>query len=443
MAHSQKSIRDHARQHHHPHVNNEAIAQQLEDLIKPQVYKQLAYCRSLGLRERILGLPLMVAALLTLLWRQVPSARELNRLLAREDLLWQKKVKVSQQALSQRLLQFPAHLFEKVLKDLLPELEKRWQQRQNRPLPPSVQQARKHFQQVWIVDASTLEALFRKLKSLEEAHLGQLGGKICAVINLETRFPVETWLEAYPSFHETRFGSRLLNRIPPSTLLILDRGFWDFSLFEAMMQQCQSAFITRLKAGAKYEVTRRLSHTYNHRDQLIRLGSGSKGTPILDVRLVEIRHGNSWYCYVTSVVDPITLSPFAIADLYARRWRIEECFFVLKRLLGLSYLWTGSLNGIELQLWATWLFYVVLIDLADAVAQELSLPFERISVEMVFRGLYHFGQAYAQGEASDPVAYLAAPENRDLGVVKAVRRKRLKQPPVDLSPFPQTQPLTS
>lgn len=443
MAHSQKSIRDHARQHHHPHVNNEAIAQQLEALIKPQVYKQLAYYRSLGHRERILSLPLMVAALLTLLWRQVPSARELNRLLAREDLLWQKKIKVSQQALSQRLLKFPAHLFEKVLLDLLPELEKRWRQRSNRPLPVSVQQARKHFQQVWIVDASTLEALFRKLKSLKEARLGQLGGKICAVINLETRFPVKTWLESYPSIHETRFGSRLLDLLPPSTLLILDRGFWDFSLFEAIMQQRQSAFITRLKAGAKYEVTRGLSRTYHHRDQLIRLGSGSKGTPILDLRLVEIRHGNSWYRYVTSVVDPNSLPPMVVADLYAHRWRIEECFFVLKRLLGLSYLWTGSLNGIELQLWATWLFYVVLIDLADAVAQELSLPFERISVEMVFRGLYHFGQASAQGEASDPVAYLAAPENRDLGVVKAVRRKRLKRPPVDLSPFPQTQPLTS
>jgi hypothetical protein len=51
----------------------------------------------------------------------------------------------------------------------------------------------------------------------------------------------------------------------------------------------------------------------------------------------------------------------------------------VKRLLGLSYLWTGSINGVKLQVWATWLFYAVLIDLADAVADELSLPFDRIS----------------------------------------------------------------
>ena len=141
-------------------------------------------------------------------------------------------------------------------------------------------------------------------------------------------------------------------------------------------------------------------------------------------------------------IDPEILPPYVVADLYARRWRIEEIFNTLKRLLGLSYLWTGSINGIQLQLWATWLFYVVLIDLADEVADELALPTERISVEMVFRGLYHFAIAYNQGKATDPVAYLTAPENRDLGVVKALRPRRQK-PPLDLSPFPRMKGLTS
>jgi len=128
--------------------------------------------------------------------------------------------------------------------------------------------------------------------------------------------------------------------------------------------------------------------------------------------------------------------------LYARRWRIEETFLTLKRLLGLSYLWTGSGNGIQLQLWTTWLFYVVLIDLADEVASELAIPFEDISVEMVFRGLYHFAVAYEQGKATDPVTYLTARENQDLGVVKAPRTRR-KKPPLDFSPFLQPENLTN
>lgn len=71
----------------------------------------------------------------------------------------------------------------------------------------------------------------------------------------------------------------------------------------------------------------------------------------------------------------------------------------------------------------------MLVDLCDAVAEELMLPFDRISLEMVFRGLYHFTQAYARGEATDPVKYFAAPENRDLGVVKRLRKKRLQALP--------------
>ena len=86
--------------------------------------------------ERILTLPLMIALVMTILWRQVPSVRELTRMLAREDLLWCRAVNVSQQALSERFLVFPAELFERVYKALLPELKERWEQRERRPIPP-------------------------------------------------------------------------------------------------------------------------------------------------------------------------------------------------------------------------------------------------------------------------------------------------------------------
>lgn len=434
MAHSQKSIRDHARNRSYPNIDNQAISQQIEELVKPCVYNQLAYYRSLGMRERILSLPLMLAAVLTLVWRQVPSVRELNRMLAREDLLWAKVTKVSQQALSQRLLTFPADLFERVLTELLVTLNQRWSQREKRPLPKSLAHASQHFERLWIVDASTLEALFRKLKSLEDSNLGALGGRICAVVDLKTRYPVQTWFNEKPYAHESNFAPDLLKLVTPKTLLLLDRGFWNYQLFEQLIE-LQSDFITRLKTNAKYKSLSILSQSSHHRDTLIRLGTGYQGNPILDLRLVEIRHGNNWYRYLTSVLEPNVLPPFVVGDLYSRRWRIEESFLLLKRLLGLSYLWTGSINGIKLQIWATWLFYAVLIDVCDEIADELTLPFDSISVEMVFRGIYHFTQALNQGSATDIVAYLTASENRDLGIVKSSRPKRAK-PTIDLSPSP-------
>jgi hypothetical protein len=149
--------------------------------------------------------------------------------------------------------------------------------------------------------------------------------------------------------------------------------------------------------------------------------------------LIEVQWGTVWYRYVTSVVDTTTLPPEFVADLYRRRWRIEEAFLIVKRLLNLAYLWTGSQIGILLQVWSTWLFYAVLIDLGDQVAEALNKPFDTISLEMVFRGLYHFSQAYKRGEATDPVKYFAAPENKDLGIVKRQRGKRQGKPqPPDL-----------
>ncbi|MEO1148905.1 MAG: IS4 family transposase, partial [Cyanobacteria bacterium J06638_22] len=89
---------------------------------------------------------LMVAAVVTLLWSQVPSVGELTRMLNRQDLLWAKAVKVRQQSLSERFLSFPAELFERVLEALVPQLQQRFEAR-TRPLSPSLQHGLQHFEQ--------------------------------------------------------------------------------------------------------------------------------------------------------------------------------------------------------------------------------------------------------------------------------------------------------
>ena len=128
---------DHVRRTNRPSPDNAVITERLKSLVTPAVFGPLAYYRSLGLRDRLLGLPVMVAALLLLLWRQVPSVCELARVLGREDLFWTPKVTVSQQALSQRFLVFPAAVMQRVLLDLLPTLRERWAAR-HRPLPEAV-----------------------------------------------------------------------------------------------------------------------------------------------------------------------------------------------------------------------------------------------------------------------------------------------------------------
>jgi hypothetical protein len=52
-------------------------------------------------------------------------------------------------------------------------LQERWQARPKRPVPVAIKVAQRTFQHIWIVDGSTLEALFRKLDSLQEVSSGQ------------------------------------------------------------------------------------------------------------------------------------------------------------------------------------------------------------------------------------------------------------------------------
>jgi hypothetical protein len=75
MGASGKTNRDHAKKTHRPMVEEEVITSQLEALLTPTITSQENYYRQLGLRARILNLPLMVAAVLTLLW---PEEKELQ-----------------------------------------------------------------------------------------------------------------------------------------------------------------------------------------------------------------------------------------------------------------------------------------------------------------------------------------------------------------------------
>lgn len=73
----------------------------------------------------------------------------------------------------------------------------------------------------------------------------------------------------------------------------------------------------------------------------------------------------------------------------------------------------------------------------DAVADEISLPFDRISLEMIYRGLYYFHAASCRGETHDPVEYFSNPDiQKCLGIVKRQRKPKQK---LIIAPFPDKQ----
>lgn len=82
----------------------EQIEQQLFSWVSPGSFKPLRDVETQQkLRERLLTLPVMMAVVVSLVYRRIPSLSEVLRVLEIEGLLWVEPLKVTKLALSKRL----------------------------------------------------------------------------------------------------------------------------------------------------------------------------------------------------------------------------------------------------------------------------------------------------------------------------------------------------
>lgn len=398
----------------------EDIENELKRMLTPRLFAPLREGARIGkvLRDRVLTLPAMSAIVVSLVWRQISSLSEMLRILAQEGALWLEPTKVSKQALSKRMAKMPAELFASVLDEVIKQ----------KPAPPEElagagewNRVRKHFGAVYLADGSTLEALRKKLDSLKEKAGPVLGGKMMMIVDAFTRAPVQVSYNADPNTNDKEFIDEVIKALPVGGLLVIDLGFFSFGSFDQLSDEGKF-FITRLREKTAYRVIEELSSGAYYKDEIIELGQYRSNPCKHRVRHVAVLWNSTWYHYLTNVLSGEALSARQVCELYRRRWRIEEAFLLTKRLLGLSYLWVGASNGVAIQIYATWIFYAVLINLCVDVAQALGEPVERISVEMVFRSLYHFSRAQQLGK--DPVLIEFLVEHAQLlGLVKMLRKR--------------------
>ncbi|MCA9325459.1 IS4 family transposase, partial [Candidatus Saccharibacteria bacterium] len=60
----------------------------ISEIVHPATLAQVGHFQALGLRARVLTLPVMMALVLSLLWQQTGSVNELVRLIHQECILW-------------------------------------------------------------------------------------------------------------------------------------------------------------------------------------------------------------------------------------------------------------------------------------------------------------------------------------------------------------------
>jgi hypothetical protein len=414
----------------------EAIKNQLLDIVHPATLAQVGLFQSLGLRVRTLTLPVMVAMVISLIWRQMGSVSELGRVVNREAVLWVPRMKVSMQAINERLRVIPSQLFMNVLMEVLPVFRGRWEARK-RPLPEAMAWVREHYSQILICDGSTLDALIRKTGLLIEEAKHPLAGRMIGLLDGLSRLPIWIGYTDDETAQDQRFWDDILERVAAGALLIFDLGYTNYERF-AQMTRDGITFVTRAKSNMASELAYAIERTAAVHDLVVWMGDPGTDT-YQQVRLVKVLYQGKWYAYLSNELDPNRLPAHFLVAVYRQRWRIEDAFLTTKSLLGLSYFFCGADNAISLQVWATWLLYAVLVDLTDMVAEALAKPFADISMEMVYRALPFYVRAAHRRETDDLLVFLVA-DHKLFGLVKRKRptpsSKMRLQPPLtdDLIP---------
>ena len=325
VRHTRAIQRDHTK-HASSAPSAEEIQERLTEIVHPATLEQVNYFHGLGLRERSLGLAVMVAFVLEMIWRQISGVNEMVRLIQTEAMLWASPRKVSQQALSQRLTSLPSHLFLNILLSILPLMQKRWAER-TRPLPPEIVWAQERYSEVQAVDGSTLDALIRKIGLLKDLPQNPLAGRMTGLLNLCSRLPSQIWYESDSKAHDQRFWPQILAVLKANSLLIFDMGYINFEIF-TQLTLTQVKFIARAKSNLVYAFERTLIKTATVRDSLVWIGPEESRQL---VRLVEVCYRGTWYRYLSNELDAERLPAAYLVALYWQRWRIEDAYSIVKR----------------------------------------------------------------------------------------------------------------
>jgi IS4 transposase len=161
--------------------------------------------------------------------------------------------------------------------------------------------------------------------------------------------------------HDRKAWRKALGKARKGVLYLIDRGYCCSKLWWEV-NEAWSFFITPLKSGMGYEHKRWLNPRRQRgrvRDELVLFPGMDRGEEFVILRVVHVlQDDGSWWSYVTNLIDE-GLSPSDIADLYRLRWRVELFFRHLKHTLNMGHWFSESEAGVQAQLYAALMGYLL------------------------------------------------------------------------------------
>jgi hypothetical protein len=386
-------------------------------------------------RPPVLEAFLLWSGLLVCVLRGFSSQRSLWRLLTSRGLWNRPPLRLTSQALYDRLKNTPATHLLTLFSQLTAALRERYASVCDVPYASFATE-------ILALDHSTLDAVFRKLKRLRDLPRKDprlIPGQLATLFDLRRQFfwRVEFWEDA--ARNEKYHVEHWLDGLPQGALLLFDLGFFAFAWFDALTQR-GFWFVSRLRKKVTYQVEHAFfdgeAGPVHLRDCLIYLGVYRADRAAHPLRLIEITSARGAFRYLTNVLDPQRLPASHVVELYRRRWDIEQAFHLLKTHLNLFFIWSAHQNVVLQQVFGTLIIAQVVLSLRTEVALAAKAQLREVSLPLLVRWLPEFALA-----GLDPVRTLVE-RGRLAGIIRPFRGRDYDLPNVSLSvyAFPSERP---
>lgn len=291
--------------------------------------------------------------------------------------------------------------------------------------------------EVYVLDATTLDKVVRRAApDLPRP----LAGRVHTRFDLRRQLFSAIDLTEQPFTNERTRVPSLVADLPAGCLLVMDRGYTAFPLFDQLVQQRQQ-ILTRY--DKTFTAVHTLTRAHGVVDEL-----GFCGTYRADQGEVLFRRitlpvpGGKPRAYLTSVLDPVQLPPADVARIYARRWDVEMAFATIKRGLGLHLIWSTQWPMIALQVWATLVIFQIASGIRAEIARRAGVTVFDVSMQLL---LEHLPRLASGPQASTDVVGWIVARQKYGGYIRPARRRAITVPetlPVTLPPpdLPTTRP---
>jgi hypothetical protein len=156
--------------------------------------------------------------------------------------------------------------------------------------------------------------------------------RVVALAECSTHAIVDAVLGSYPS-SERVLAKELVGRLQPGMLVVADRGFYGFHLFEAA-RATGADLLWRVSSTVRPRHVETLADGSWLAEITPSGNEGRKATPVT-VRVVDYdvddgRANDERYRLFTTLLDPAAAPAATLAVAYAERWEIESTFDELK-----------------------------------------------------------------------------------------------------------------